>query len=143
MAEPKVHFVEQTQAEYDTSLAHSSSTIYFCTDTKKIYKGDDEYCASSGGGNFVVTYTENSGTYTADKTYAEISAAIEAGKNISAVCDKSYFELVEYAAADDTVIFVGFDVGSSQTPTILRIYHYVSNNEDEISFDRIVLAVQS
>jgi hypothetical protein len=37
------------------------------------------------GSNFVVTYTENAGTYTADKTFEEMKSAFEAGKNVIAI----------------------------------------------------------
>jgi hypothetical protein len=38
-----------------------------------------------GGGVFSLTFTKESDTYTADKTFAEIQAAIEAGEVINAV----------------------------------------------------------
>lgn len=56
-----------------------------------------------GGGNndFVVTYTDNGGTITANKECADIISAIEAGKNVIAkfttngLPDK-YFQLTQY-----------------------------------------------
>lgn len=41
----------------------------------------------SGGGKFVVTFTENDGTWTADKTVAEIVEAHSAGQTCVAVGD--------------------------------------------------------
>lgn len=54
---PKVHFVELLQEEYDNSVAHSASTLYYCSDTKKVYKGDVMYGAG-GNNDFVVTYLQ-------------------------------------------------------------------------------------
>lgn len=45
----------------------------------------DKATASGGGETFHIVYTENSGSTTADKTGAELLAAIEAGKRIT--CD--------------------------------------------------------
>ena len=40
--------------------------------------------AGGGGGDEVVTFTENDGVYSADKTLAELKTAWESGKNIRA-----------------------------------------------------------
>ncbi len=85
MAEnPEVHFVELPQEEYDNAIGHSDSTLYYCPDSQKVYKGDVMY----GAGDFVVTYTSESTSqgskYVADKTYSEITAAIAAHKNVKA-----------------------------------------------------------
>lgn len=99
----KVHFVELMQEEYDKSVAHSASTLYYCQDTKKMYKGDLEYGAS-GNNDFVVNYTVNDGIITADKPLSEIKAAYDAGKHISA-----FFNGCEYTVAN--------------TPTTSNIYY--------------------
>lgn len=97
---PKVHFVELLQEEYDNSVAHSASTLYYCSDTKKVYKGDVMYGAG-GNNDFVVTYTEDNGTITADKTFEEIKAAYNTGKHISAfltvsvLCQKHSFTYIQ------------------------------------------------
>ena len=49
---PEVHFVELSQEEYNNAAGHSDSTLYYCPDSQKVYKGDVMY----GAGDFVVTY---------------------------------------------------------------------------------------
>lgn len=55
-------------------------------DVLTVVEGTWAAAAPSGGGSdiFVVTYTDNSGTVTSDKTLAEIYTAIQAGKAVSA-----------------------------------------------------------
>lgn len=75
---PEVHFVELSQEEYNNTAGHSDSTLYYCPDSQKVYKGDVMY----GAGDFVVTYHALIGEagYVADKTYSEITSAIAAHK---------------------------------------------------------------
>ena len=43
---------------------------------------NEEAISSAGGGDFIIAVTESGGSYTADKTIAEINAAKESGKNL-------------------------------------------------------------
>ena len=95
MAEnPEVHFVELPQEEYDNAIGHSDSTLYYCPDSQKVYKGDVMY----GAGDFVVTYDRPVGGagYVADKTYSEITAAIEAHKNVKAYYSDNVYTFSHY-----------------------------------------------
>ncbi len=59
----------------------------------------------SGGGSFVVTVTEDSGTYSVDKTLAEINDALEDGLLPIAIYDADGFHNVyNYAFGDSTQV---------------------------------------
>ena len=97
MAEnPQVHFVELSQEEYDNAVGHSDSTLYYCPDSQKVYKGDVMY----GAGDFVVTYHQPVGGagYVADKTYSEITAAVNAGKNVKAYYSDNVYTFSHYSS---------------------------------------------
>ena len=65
--------------------------------------------------DFVVNYTAeedpetHEDVYSADKTFAEITAAIEAGKNVKAIVDNDMY-LQLYYATDDSIEFTGLAV---------------------------------
>lgn len=95
MAEnPQVHFVELSQEEYDNAIGHADSTLYYCPDSQKVYKGDVMY----GAGDFVVTYHQPGGEarYVADKTYSEITSAIRAHKNVRAYYGDTLYTFSHY-----------------------------------------------
>ena len=43
----QVKFVQTTQSQYDAIATKESGTLYFTTDTKRIYKGSDLYAATA------------------------------------------------------------------------------------------------
>lgn len=70
----------------------------------------DKAEAPSGNNDFVVTYIEDSGTVTADKTFAEITAAYNAGKKIYAKY-QSYVVFIPLITIDehnDEIVAFGF-----------------------------------
>lgn len=75
---------------------------------------------TAGGSNdFVVTYTENGGTYTADKTYAEIVAAYEAGKNIRAIYGERIYYPMEISSTQAVFVNMNFKPSGTQMFTAL------------------------
>lgn len=80
-----------------------------------------------GGNDFVVTYTmnEETSTLTADKTFAEIATAIEAGKNVKAVIPQmnSYLTLSYYVADDEIAFYLIKVYSDSTTFNVSEINH--------------------
>lgn len=48
MAQNLVKFRSLTSSQFDAISSKDANTLYFISDTKKIFKGDVEYCASTG-----------------------------------------------------------------------------------------------
>ena len=77
--------------------------------------------APSGGGDvFAVTFTKSSDTYTSNKTFAEIKAAIEAGKiiNVVAVDDGSivgipHLDFWDFGEGSEYLAFSFFSINTS------------------------------
>lgn len=59
---------------------------------------------------FVVTVTESGGVYSADKTFAEIAAAYEAGKTIEVYYNDIKYYLSYPGFVDDEIEFVGVEL---------------------------------
>ena len=81
-----------------------------------------------GGDDFVVTVTESSGTYSADKTLQEINDALDAGKRVRAVLESGqtswYFDCVQknnYGTSFTTVDYSG-DAATAKSIYISNFY---------------------
>lgn len=102
---------DMTKAEYDSSGAVANAG------------GIADYVAANAGGALIVNITNNSGTYTADKTFDEIMAAHNSGKSVCAKQGSYLYPLV-YAIASRDVLF-------AVVPTvdaIVKCYRIMSNN---------------
>ena len=66
--------------------------------------------SGSGGVRFVVTFTQDPETeeWSADKTFAECVAAWEAGKNLFAFADPSYYPMSFVATESGEVTYIAF-----------------------------------
>lgn len=128
----KVKFQECTKSEYETMSQHSNDIVYSCYDTGELFKG----AIAFGGGDtpepsnndFVVTYTESGGTYTAsDKdgnpvTFADIKTAIEAGKNVRAINGNCYLSLANADLSQTGTITFSVFYGASSVMFITHDY---------------------
>ena len=84
---------------------------------------------TEGGSNdFVVIYTENDDAFTADKTFAEITAAYEAGKNIKAKADSTLF--TPSTIDDQLVVFINTSYQDGKI-NYLEVTHY---SDDALEF---------
>ena len=136
----KVHFVKQTQREYDSSLKHSPSTLYFTTDTNKMYLGDNEI----GGGNsseFVVMYAYDrwgDPQWTSTKSVAELDSAYAQGKSIKAIIDYNGYVYtvcdMKYTGDVDDYSF-SFSFIDNTQPVIGILTHRIYHGEEEIMFE--------
>lgn len=112
-----VMIVELLQAEFEALKTKFNNTFYWCTDTDKLYKGANAVGGGDtpgpgpepGNNDFVVTYVDNDDTLTADKTFAEILSAINAGKNIKAIYTNAerdwFYHFTTYETDMDYVMF--------------------------------------
>lgn len=71
--------------------------------------GDAAWEDAQGGASMVVTITYSSGSYTADKTYAELMANINAGGHPVAMYGQSVLRMIEYSAGS---VAFGYMAGS-------------------------------
>lgn len=103
---------DMTKAEYDSSGAVANAG------------GIADYvAANAGGGTLIVNITNNSGTYTADKTFDEIMAAHNSGKSVCAKQGSYLYSLV-YAIASRDVLF-------AVVPTVdatIKCYRIMADN---------------
>jgi hypothetical protein len=88
--------------------------------------------ASGGNNDFVVTYTDNNVTVTADKTFAEIVAAIEADKTVKAkYYDNNsnadyYFNLIQYGNGNFAMFSCAY--ATTDNVIVIAIAHMSDNS---------------
>ena len=98
--------------------------------------GDWIAAEASGSNDFLVTYTSNDGeTFTADKTYAEIQAAIGAGQNVKGTLDIYNMFLIRFDGGSFS--FMSFDY-TDEGFSIIIINHH---NDNVINFKIKTIAV--
>lgn len=93
---------------------------------------------------FVVTFTDNNGTITSDKTFAEIIAAISAKKTVMALFEAYVLSATTYNESS-FISFCGVIEDGSRTLNIIYdasgtifIYLWIIPNLDYISYGKIV-----
>lgn len=95
----------------------------------------DKADAQGGNNDFVVTYTMgDNDAMTADKTFAEISTAIEAGKNVKALVATSELSTICYLASYGTTE-IDFNAFGATEPTTLEFTTIVHNSDNTIDVD--------
>lgn len=82
MKNSKVSFIELTQAEYDNSLKHSENAFYWCTDTKKLYKGDNMIGNDASNKFIVIPCTISGHDITSTVKFDDIVASAMSGNTI-------------------------------------------------------------
>ena len=75
---------------------------------------------SSGGGRFVVTFTQDPDTeeWSADKTFDECVAAWEAGKNLFSYAEGIYYPMTSVITGGDEVTYISFDIADAELQTL-------------------------
>lgn len=85
-----------------------------------------------GGGTMWVTFTKSGNTYSADKTNAEVKAAIAAGKSVYGIYNSDVLQLYYYTTISSTgVSFYNFV--SNSGCIITKVYTINSNNTVTVS----------
>ena len=110
-----------------------SNAVHYSADTKT----DAERAAALAnvGGEpqkLVVTVTQSGGVYSADKTFAEIEAAIDGGKTIEATYLEDVFHL-QYHEAEESVTFTNVADWTNSTVYGLEIRRLSIANDDSVS----------
>lgn len=99
---------------------------------------DDEHYPSAGavydaiesaGGTFMVTVTQTDDVYSADKTFAEIKAAINSG--LSVIARYSYFVYCPLII-NDSAVFFGFTCHYGEDISTIRMISCTSANEWDV-----------
>lgn len=84
--------------------------------------GAPEWSAASGGGGGVMyaTFTEDNGTWSCDKTYAELKAAYDAGSVVIAVYGMACTLMSHAEVGGGTSIMIGNVIGVRGTQTTIE-----------------------
>jgi hypothetical protein len=136
----KVIFLEITQSEYDSLSVKDTHTIYWTTDTRRIYKGTDRYDQSdadnstleiNGSGNIAVKDNGITGTKVLNNTIsnsklAQMPATTIKGNATSGTANTADLTIAQVAdlispllpeATNITISEVDLTAGSSTLPT--------------------------
>lgn len=108
-----------------------SNAVHYTADSGKSDAERAAALANVGGQpkRFVITVTESSGVYSADKTFAEIIAAIEDGRDCIVMYGERIATLFMYD--EDYAVFESVLVGQTSVNTTVAVSKFLVDNNDD------------
>lgn len=104
-------------------------------DVAKIRDWAKELVAAEGGGNMIITVTQEGTAFVADKTYAEITEAMQGGKVpylVATISENKFIFIVDGVKSDGSINFVCTYGNISQTSTYAGFLFIVISADDTI-----------
>ena len=139
---PKTDLASDIQTSLvPSSLSSDAGKILTVSSSGDAVWAEATSSGSSGAEVFLVTFTQASGTYsfTADKTYAEIVSAHEAGKIVRCSVSGTYFG--QLAVVTNNYVIFGADFLSGVAVSTKYVFTIYSDNEVKFSFSNFYTPV--